>query len=245
LIAHCTTDGDGKNWRLNKLGGTTLTIVTLVAKIIVVIAIIAAIIYVSYWLFTKHMETFEILFGNGWLYIAFLVLGIVFSAINIPLYKTRELNRIYVNLGGCILPLMLSSYLLLKIWLLLNQTMIVVAISATIIISRIVSWYVKGKGVLIVGIVVEFTSTLIAHFLPFSVGYLNSDPLPLKLAFGYLIATIGVLVGGDLLHLGMMGRDGRWHDKLSIGGAGTKDGVWSIGLGAMLLILLSHSFFGW
>jgi len=218
---------------------------TLVIAIILVVAIIGVLLYVFYWLITMQMKTFEILFGNGWLYIAFFIAGLIFSLVNIPLYETEELDEVYVNLGGCILPLILTGYLLYKTWFLLNPIMFFVATLTTIAISRIVSWYKKGKGVLIAAIIVEIASTLIVHFLPFAVGYLDKDPLSLKLAFGYIIGTLGVLIGGDILHLGMIGRDGRWNDKLSIGGAGTKDGVWSIGLTIMLFVLLSHYIFGW
>lgn len=212
---------------------------------VLTIGVVVVSLYALYRMVRLYVKPFEILFGSGWWYIAFLVLGSVLSIINIPLYKTRERDTIHVNVGGCILPLLLSGYLLHKTWFALDPTMIVVASLITILVSRLTSWYVKGTGVLIVAIAVEFTSTLIAHFLPFSVNYLNSDLLPLKLAFGYIIGTIGVLVGGDLLHIGMIGRDGSWGDKLSMGGAGTKDGVWSIGLGTMFLILISRNIFGW
>lgn len=212
---------------------------------VVILGLIALILYGVYWVFTIHMKTFELLFSNGWLYLLLLVLGSIFSLINIPLYETDESDTVYVNLGGCIILVILSVYLLYKVWFLLNPLMSILAIVMTIIVSRIVSWYRRGEGVLIVSIIVEITSMLIAHFLPFAAGFLNNDPLPLKLAFGYIIGTVGVLIGGDILHLGLIGRDGSWGDDLSIGGAGTKDGVWSIGLSVMFLILISHNFFGW
>jgi len=119
------------------------------------------------------------------------------------------------------------------------------ALLLIITVSRAVSWYVKGKSVLAILLVIVFSSVLIAHFLPFSTDSLNNGVLPLKLAFGYVIGTMGALIGVDLLHLGMIERDGSWGENLSIGGAGIKDGIWLVGLKTMFWILVFHSFFGW
>jgi|GEM_PF-2784642 hypothetical protein len=213
-------------------------------SLIIFIAILAAILYLIYWLVMLHMKTFEILFGNGWLYFAFLLAGFVLSFINIPLYQTGERDIVFVNVGGCLLPLGLSAYLLYKIWYAINPTMLLLAILIVILVSRAVSWYVEGEGVLIFLAIVEISIVLLAHFLPFY-SNTNSNLTWLKMAFGYAIGSVGVLIGGDLLHISMIGRDGRWHDKLSIGGAGTKDGIWAVGITSMLLILLCHNFFGW
>lgn len=211
--------------------------------ILIIIGIVALFIWIAYWVITLQMKTFEILFGNGWLYIGFWITGLLLSAINIPLYETAERDVIYINLGGGILPSLFTCYLLVKFWNFLNLAILFLAVLITIFISRLVSWYVKGKGVFILLLAVVFTSTILTYFLPFSTNSLNIDPLALKLAFGYIIGTLGVLIGADLLHLGMIGKDGRWGDKLSIGGAGTSDGVWSIGLSTMFWILLFHSIF--
>jgi len=212
--------------------------------LIIFLAIIAAIIYFIYWLITIHMKIFEILFGNGWLYFVFLIAGLLLSSINIPLYQTKEKDIIFVNAGGCLLPLGLSFYLLYKILYAVNPLMFLVAIFIVTVISRLVSWYEEGEGVWIFLTIVEISIVLLAHFLPFY-SSTNSDLIWLKMAFGYVIGTIGVLVGGDLIHIIRIRKDGRWRDKLSIGGAGTKDGIWTVGITSMLLILLANYFFGW
>ena len=210
-----------------------------------IIGIIILVVYVFYWIVTTNVKVFEILFGNGWLYFGFLILGAVLSVKNIPLYETRNGAMVYANVGGCIVPVLLSIYLFWLIQPFLNLPVFIVALFVTITVSRMVSWYVKGKGVLGILLIVTFTSALIAHFSSFSNGSLDGGVLPLKLAFGYVIGTIGALVGADLLHLGMIERDGEWGQRLSIGGAGIKDGIWSVGLKTMFWILVFHIFFGW
>lgn len=215
-------------------------------KIAATIGVILLICSVIYWVILIHMEVFEILFGNGWLYFAFLIAGFILSIINIPLYKTAELDVIYVNVGGCILPLLLTGYLLLyKLWDTLNPLMFVAATLVVILVARLTSWYEKGRGVLGIGLFTYLSAAFLALFFPFYGNIPIGDLLLFKLAIGYTIATIGVIVGTDLLHLGMIGRDGKWGDELSIGGAGIKDGVWLAGLNTMFLILLFHHLFGW
>lgn len=193
-----------------------------------------------YCLVTLNMKVFEVLFfGNGWLYLVFVLLGFLFSFINIPLYETKEHDVVHINLGGGILPLLLSAYFLYKIWPFLNLFVAAIVVLAVILLSRLLSVYRAGKGVQML---------LVAHWFIILVSALAvcltssvPDMLPMKLAFGYIVSTIGVFIGADLLHLGMIGRDGRWGEKPSIGGAGVLDGVWLIGLNTMLLIYV----FGW
>jgi uncharacterized membrane protein len=203
---------------------------------ITVILIIATFVYLVWWIVTTKMEIFGIIFGNPWYYIYLTIACLVLSIINIPLYRNKENDTIYVNAGGCLLPLFITLYLLYNYWRLLNPLIIPITL-LMIFVSRVVSWYVKGKGVLIVLILVELMTTWLAC-------YLSKDILT-RLVLGYTVSTIGVLVGGDLLHLYKIGTDGEWGDKLSIGGAGLDDGVWSVGISTMFYIMVLTQIFGW
>jgi len=183
------------------------------------------------------MGIFGQLFGDPWYYFYLLIAGWFLSIFNIPLARTREDDIIHVNLGGCMLPLLLVAHFFLKFLALLDIITLAIGIILMIILSRIVSFYVRGKGVLIVAIVIELISAYLACFF-------NVEILA-RLVFGYIISTLGVLIGGDLLHIHKIGSDGRWGDKLSIGGAGTKDGIWTIGIGTMFFIVVVGGFFGW
>lgn len=212
-------------------------LLTEIILLLIFVGLVGFIIYMFYWTTTMYMKVFEIIFGNGWYYIYLIIAGLVFSIINIPLFDTDEGDTIYVNVGGCVVPTIITAYFFYKFNSSFNLMSLFGAMIGTIIVSRIVSVYVKGKGVLIVAIVVELLSVFISIKL--------NDVLLVRLTFGYIIATIGVIIGGDLMHIGFIGSDGSWGDKLSIGGAGVRDGVWTIGLSTMFFILLAHMFLGW
>jgi uncharacterized membrane protein len=215
------------------------------AGTIIKIALIAAlVIFVLYLVFTVYWRTFEILFGYGWMFFVIIFLGIFLSVINIPLYQTREQDIIFVNAGGCILPVIITVYLLSKFWSIYQPVMLLIGIGIAVAISRLLSWYQSGRGIFVQLVIIQLAAAFIALFLPFY-NATNGEILPFKLAFGYIIGTIGVLVGADLLHLSKVGRDGRYGDELSIGGAGTNDGVWACGLGTMFFIFILNYLFGW
>lgn len=201
----------------------------------------AAIFYGAVWLVTLHVRTFETLFkGEKWrvVYFFFIAGSFIGSGISIYLFNTAEKDMIYMNFGAALLPLSLSVYLLYKIRRILNARIFAIAALAAILTAKIVSYYVEGEGVFVNMIIVIFASVLMTYLLPFcAVKPSAKKLLPLRLSFGYIIATLGVFVGGDMSYLKAVEIDGRFGDYMTIGGNGVKDGLWLAGLMTMLLIM--------
>ena len=175
---------------------------------------------------------------------AYLLLGstLIGSMINIPLFSisTREVDSegipayfhppqilhtgktvIAVNVGGCLIPVIFSIYLLMHSALSASDTSIAVAVVAWV--AYLFSRPMPGLGVAMPFLVAPATAALVAVML----NYELSAPL------AYVGGTLGVLLGADLFRL----RDIRTlrAPVASIGGAGTFDGVFITGLLAVLL----------
>jgi len=128
---------------------------------------------------------------------------------------------IAVNVGGCILPLLLSAYLAI-----VHAVPLVLLLLATFLTSLLayaVSRPVPGLGIGMPMLVAPLAAAMIASLL--------SPELRAPLA--YISGTLGVLIGADLLHLKDIPKLAT--PVASIGGAGTFDGIFLTGLIAALL----------
>jgi uncharacterized membrane protein len=127
---------------------------------------------------------------------------------------------IAVNVGGAVIPTLMSFYLLLRYDLWLRGAV------ATAIVAAIVHWYaqpIPGLGIA-VPIFAPAVATAIAAFL---LARERAPPL------AYIAGSMGTLVGADILNLGKIGTLGS--SIASIGGAGTFDGIFVTGIVAVLL----------
>ncbi|KPU63762.1 membrane protein [Thermococcus sp. EP1] len=132
-----------------------------------------------------------------------------------------------INVGGALVPLSIVVYEVVRL-LILDETFLltrmIVAILISAVVSKAFSRPVKGLGIAIP----TFIPPLVAAILALSIGAYN------KPLIAYTSGTMGVLIGADLLN---------W-DKLkelsapmvSIGGAGTFDGIFLAGIIAVLLV---------
>jgi len=176
--------------------------------------------------------------------VSLLVFGsIVGSMINLPLFRVqtggagnlpRQPNAmpdrllpfphsmvIGINVGGAVIPLMFSLYLIFQQELFLFQTLI--AIGLVTGISYLFSFSIPGIGVGMPILIAPVSAALIALLL-------NHQQAP---ALAYVSGTLGVLAGADLLRLKDIRR---MQVKFAfIGGAGTFDGVFMTGIIAVLL----------
>ena len=168
------------------------------------------------------------------------------SAINIPLFTVaaerspsseapapfRRLLRYHplefsgrtivaVNVGGCLIPLAFSVYLMMRQSLPLVQVLVATAAIATL--SRLVSRPIPGLGVGMPILVPPLAAAMVALLLNSA----QSAPL------AYISGTLGVIIGADLLRLNDIRRLGT--PFASIGGAGTFDGIFITGIVAVLL----------
>jgi uncharacterized membrane protein len=127
---------------------------------------------------------------------------------------------IAVNVGGAVLPGLLSLYLLLRhrLW--------PRAIVAVAVVAAVCHWLarpVPGLGIALPMFVPPLSATAIALVL-------SRRDAP---ALAYVGGSIGCLIGADLLNLGKV--QGLGAPVASIGGAGTFDGIFLTGILAVLL----------
>ncbi len=209
-----------------------------------IILIILFILLLPFLLFLLQLGIISIAFSNLGLStgtgILFFILCLIGSGINIPVYRryvedsgefppyvARMLGFpagiseqiIAINVGGAILPVLLSLYLLrfVPFNIFLISTLIVTVV--TYVIAR----PVKGIGITMPALIPPVVSALVAFFL------FRGNPAPLA----YSAGVIGTLIGADILHLHHLQRMGR--GVMSIGGAGVFDGIFLVGIISALL----------
>jgi len=178
----------------------------------------------------------------------FLLFGsLAGSAINIPLFRVRasvapeesalppQLRRlllpparpftgstlIAVNVGGAVLPVLFSLYLVAIHAV--DPGLLLMAVAYVALVSFWFSRPIPGVGIGMPLLVAPVTAALVALMLAPA----HSAPL------AYCGGTMGVLIGADLLRLRDVGRLGA--AVASIGGAGTFDGIFLTGIVAVLL----------
>jgi uncharacterized membrane protein len=129
-----------------------------------------------------------------------------------------------VNVGGAVIPSVMSAYLLLKhqLWAKGAAAVAIVAIACNWMAEP-----VPGMGIALPIFVPAAVTTITALIL--------SREHAAQLA--YIGGTLGTLIGADLLNLGKI--SGLGTPIASIGGAGTFDGIFLIGILAVLLASLT------
>lgn len=168
-------------------------------------------------------------------------LSILGGIINIPVSRRRflviEKNRFYlfpfffyypprvheqviaVNVGGAIIPILFSLYLLERVplWPVLIATGIVTAI------AKALARPVPGMGI----VLPAFIPPVVAAVVALLVARDNAAPV------AYIAGVWGTLIGADLLNIHQFKKIGTY--ALSIGGAGVFDGIFLVGVVAALL----------
>lgn len=126
-----------------------------------------------------------------------------------------------VNVGGCVVPVAFSFYLFLISPVHLAQ--VVFAIAVLTLFSYSVSALLPGVGVVTPVLVVPLAAALAGSLL---------DPEN-RAVLAYIGGTLGVLIGADLMRLKEL--RGLGEPRVSIGGAGSFDGIFVTGLLAVLI----------
>jgi uncharacterized membrane protein len=134
----------------------------------------------------------------------------------------RELPRtiIAVNVGGALIPTVLSIYLMLKNRLILQS---LIAVTVVTVVVYQLARPVPGVGIALTPIIPPLLAAGVALLL-------SRKAAP---ALAYVAGSLGTLIGADLLNLGIVAD--LQAPVLSIGGAGTFDGVFLTGILAVLL----------
>jgi uncharacterized membrane protein len=131
---------------------------------------------------------------------------------------------IAVNVGGAVIPAMMSAYLLLRygLW---GRAIIATAIVAVVI--HALANPVAGVGIAVPVFAPALITAIVALML--------SRDYAAQLA--YISGSMGTLIGADLLNLDKI--QGLGAPVASIGGAGTFDGIFLTGILAVLLASLT------
>lgn len=138
----------------------------------------------------------------------------------VPVLVSRPGTIMAVNLGGGIIPLALSAYLILKHRLYLQSVM---AVGIITLVVHQMAHAVPGEGIT----VPVFIPPLITAIVAVLISRWHAGPL------AYIAGSLGTLIGADLLNLGKI--QGLGVTMASIGGAGKFDGIFLTGIVAVLL----------
>jgi uncharacterized membrane protein len=137
----------------------------------------------------------------------------------VPVVREQAATVLAVNVGGAVIPVLLSLYLLLKHRLYLLGAIGTAFVAA---VCHVLARPVPGFGIALPIFVPAIATALIAIAL----SRRRAAPL------AYISGSCGTLIGADLLNLGSIRTLGA--PIASIGGAGTFDGIFVIGLLALL-----------
>src|ERR1700736_1776882 len=138
----------------------------------------------------------------------------------VPVVASWPGTILAVNVGGAVIPTLMSTYLVIRYQLWLKATLATVAIA---FIIHSMATPVPGIGIA----VPVFAPVVTTAILAFILSREYAPPL------AYIGGSMGTLIGGDLLNLDRISDLGA--PVASIGGAGTFDGIFLTGILAVLL----------
>jgi len=138
----------------------------------------------------------------------------------VPVAERWPATIIAVNVGGAIIPSLLSLYLLFRHRLFVSGVIGVILLAT---IAHMLARPVHGVGIAMP----TFAPPLAAAIIAMLLSWRNAAPL------AYISGSLGTLIGADLMNLGLI--QGLGAPVASIGGAGTFDGIFLTGILAVLL----------
>jgi len=147
-----------------------------------------------------------------------------------PVHRSPTETILAVNVGGCVLPVLLAVRQLVFLIGADNTTSfaLVAAVTVNIVACFLIARPVPGVGIMMPGFVPPILAVGFAWLLLLSPEY-NDVRAPVA----FIAGTAGPLIGADLFHLRDITRISA--GVLSIGGAGTFDGIVLSGFLAALL----------
>lgn len=141
----------------------------------------------------------------------------------IPMVAEAPGTIIAVNVGGAIVPTLLSIYLIIKNKLGINAVMAIGVVAAVV---HMLARPVPGLGIA----EPAFVPPVVAAITALVISRAQATPL------AYAAGSLGTLIGADLLNLDKL--QGLGAPVAAIGGAGKFDGIFLAGLVAVLLTSL-------
>ena len=150
-----------------------------------------------------------------------------------PRLKLRErVSFLTVNVGGALIPTVISLFIMLRLLQLgyLNLLLgMIVALIVVSIVTFLASRPIPGVGIVSPMFIPPLTATAISLLVA---------PKPLcAFPIAYVSGTLGTLIGADILHL-MLDWDKIKAQVISIGGAGTFDGIYLTGILSTILLAI-------
>ncbi|MDP3181847.1 MAG: DUF1614 domain-containing protein [Desulfobaccales bacterium] len=141
--------------------------------------------------------------------------------VRVPRMPRSGQTVLAVNVGGAIIPVALSLYLLTQMDFGLYLPVLVAVV--ILVVNRLAR-PIKGLGIGVPGLIPPLVAVLGAYLL---------SPPELRAPSAYIASTMGILIGADLLRLGEISQLGA--PVASIGGAGTFDAIFLSGIIAVML----------
>ena len=141
----------------------------------------------------------------------------------VPVVSDWDGTVVAVNVGGAVIPTLMSIYLLMK------RELWVKGVVATAIVALVIHWKadpVPGLGIAVPVFLPVVVTAIVAMLLS------REDAAP----FAYIAGSLGTLIGADLTNLDKV--RGLGAPVASIGGAGTFDGIFLTRILAVLLASL-------
>ena len=143
----------------------------------------------------------------------------------IPHVENWQGTVIAVNVGGAVIPTIMSLYLLIKRSLWVSG---IIATAIVALVLHLLAHPVSGLGIAVPVFLPAVVTAVVALVLDRQ----NAAPL------AYIAGSMGTLIGADLTNLSQV--RGLGAPVASIGGAGTFDGIFLTGILAVLLASLYH-----
>lgn len=142
----------------------------------------------------------------------------------VPVVQEWPRTIIALNVGGAIIPILLSVYLVIKTDLYVRG---ILATAGVAVVVHLLAYPIQGVGIA----VPIFIPPVAAAVFAMTLARKNAAQL------AYIAGSMGTLIGADLLNLHRI--HGLGAPVASIGGAGTFDGVFLTGILAVLLSPIS------
>ncbi len=133
---------------------------------------------------------------------------------------------IAANVGGAVIPVVISGILIVRFPQMITPVIIGTAIC--VLVSYTFARPIPGMGIGMPIFVAPLTAAIVAVILAFVF------PEAVRTVIAYICGVLGVLIGADLLNLNKIKNLGA--PTASIGGAGTFDGIFLTGILAVLLV---------
>jgi uncharacterized membrane protein len=137
----------------------------------------------------------------------------------LPPPEIEHQTVIAINLGGCVIPVLISIFLIPMV----NPIDLVKGVVIMTVFIHMMARPVKGLGIAVPSLLPPFMAAGLALIIA-----PQSAPM-----FAYISGTLGSLIGADLLNLKKIPDLGA--PLASIGGAGTFDGIFLTGIISVLL----------